>query len=185
LTSVLVLCCCGEPMGAQERRNRILEILSASPKPVTGASLAARLGVTRQVIVQDIALLRAQGESILATPRGYTIWDVPRSGGITKLIAVKHDFSQTREELLTMVNAGVEVVDVIVEHPVYGQLTGQLSIATPDDVERFMEAIETTQSGLLSSLTDGIHLHTVKASDKRQLDRLETILQEKGFLLSD
>jgi len=84
-----------------------------------------------------------------------------------------------------MVNAGVEVVDVIVEHPVYGQLTGQLSIATPDDVERFMEAIETTQSGLLSSLTDGIHLHTVKASDKRQLDRLETILQEKGFLLSD
>lgn len=137
------------------------------------------------MIVQDIALLRAQGESILATPRGYAIWDLPRSGGIIKLIAVKHDFDQTREELLTMVNAGVEVLDVIVEHPVYGQLTGQLSISTPDDVDRFMETIETTQSGLLSSLTDGLHLHTVKASSKHQLDRLERNLQDKGFLLSD
>ncbi|HHT85437.1 MAG: transcription repressor NadR [Bacillota bacterium] len=172
-------------MGANERRKRILEILSASAEPVKGASLASRLGVTRQVIVQDIALLRARGEPVLATPKGYTIWDLPRSAGITKLIAVKHGFDQTREELLTMVNAGVEVIDVIVEHPVYGQLTGQLSISSPDDVERFMETIETTQSGLLSSLTDGIHLHTVRASNRRQLDRLEKILQDKGFLLSD
>ncbi|NLC16017.1 MAG: transcription repressor NadR [Firmicutes bacterium] len=172
-------------MGADERRRRILEILAASPEPVTGASLASRLGVTRQVIVQDIALLRARGEPILATPKGYTMWDLPRSAGITRLIAVKHDFDQTRDELLTMVNAGVEVIDVIVEHPVYGQLTGQLSISTPEDVECFMETIETTQSGLLSSLTDGIHLHTVKAANKQQLDRLEKILQQKGFLLSD
>ncbi|HHY11117.1 MAG TPA: transcription repressor NadR [Firmicutes bacterium] len=172
-------------MEAYERRNRIVQILSASSKPVTGASLASRLGVTRQVIVQDIALLRAGGESILATPRGYTIWDLPRSPGVTKLIAVKHNFAQTREELLAMVNAGVEVIDVIVEHPVYGQLTGQLSISTRDDVEKFMETMETTQAGLLSSLTDGIHLHTVKASGKQQLEHLEEVLQDKGFLLSD
>lgn len=172
-------------MEAYERRNKIVQILSVSSKPVTGASLASKLGVTRQVIVQDVALLRASGEAILATPRGYTLWSEPKRTGVTKLIAVKHNFAQTREELLTMVSADVEVVDVIVEHPVYGQLTGQLSIFTPEDVERFMETMEKTQAGLLSSLTDGIHLHTVKASNRRQLDNLEKLLKQKGFLLSD
>ncbi len=148
--------------------------------------MAIELGVTRQLIVQDIALLRAKGESILATPRGYTLWNLPRQGvGVTKLIAVKHDYSQTREELLTIVNAGVEVIDVIVEHPIYGQLTGQLSISTPADVKEFMDAIEHTQAGLLSSLTDGVHLHTLRAPQKQHLERLENTLQSKGFLLSD
>jgi len=87
--------------------------------------------------------------------------------------------------LLIMVNAGVEVIDAIVEHPVYGQLTGQLSIRTREDVQRFMETMERTQAGLLSSLTDGIHLHTVKASHKRQIEILEEALGRKGFLLMD
>ena len=145
---------------------------------------ASRLGVTRQVIVQDIALLRARESPYLPHPRDTPCGTCQGAQGLPDSL-VKHDFDQTRDELLTMVNAGVEVIDVIVEHPVYGQLTGQLSISTPEDVECFMETIETTQSGLLSSLTDGIHLHTVKAANKQQLDRLEKILQQKGFLLSD
>ncbi len=172
-------------MEACERRNEIIRILASSNEPVTGASLASALGVTRQVIVQDMAILRARGEAIIATPRGYTRWAGPKQTGITKLIAVKHNFAQTQEELLAMVNAGVEVIDVIVEHPVYGQLTGQLSISAPEDVQKFMEIMERTQAGLLSSLTDGIHLHTVKASNMRQIENLEQILLNKGFLLSD
>lgn len=172
-------------MEACERRNEIVRILASSNEPVTGASLASALSVTRQVIVQDVAVLRARGEAIIATPRGYTRWAEPKPTGITKLIAVKHNFAQTQEELLVMVNAGVEVIDVIVEHPVYGQLTGQLSISTPEDVRKFMEIMERTQAGLLSSLTDGTHLHTVKASNRRQIEKLEQILLSKGFLLAD
>jgi transcriptional regulator of NAD metabolism len=172
-------------MEACERRDEIVRILASSSEPVTGASLASALGVTRQVIVQDVAVIRARGEAIIATPRGYTRWAGAKPAGVIKLIAVRHNFAQTQEELLVMVNAGVEVIDVIVEHPVYGQLTGQLSISTPEDVLKFMDTIERTQAGLLSSLTDGTHLHTVKASNSRQIENLEQVLLNKGFLLAD
>ena len=172
-------------MDASERRSKLLEMLSSSSQPLKGASLASALGVTRQVVVQDIAVLRARGENILATPRGYTYWTEPRRPGIIKIVAVKHDFPQAREELLTMVSCGVEVIDVIVEHPVYCQLTGQLSIFTPEDVENFMQTMEQTQAGLLSSLTDGVHLHTVRASHIEQLAELEKHLGERGFLIQD
>lgn len=175
----------GDTMEACERRDEIVRILASSSEPVTGASLASALSVTRQVIVQDVAVLRARGEAIIATPRGYTRWASPKPAGVTKLIAVRHNFAQTQEELLVMVNAGVEVIDVIVEHPVYGQLTGQLSISTPEDVLEFMDTMERTQAGLLSSLTDGTHLHTVKASNSRQIEKLEQVLLNKGFLLAD
>jgi len=172
-------------MNAGERRERIVGILSSSTQPVTGTSLASVLGVTRQVIVQDVAVLRARGEKILATPKGYTYWTDPGKTGIVKMIAVKHDFCDTEEELLTMVDSGVEVIDVIVEHPVYGQLVGLLSLTTPKDVEEFMRTIEETQAGLLSSLTDGVHLHTVRAPSKEHIDNLEKTLAEKGLLISD
>ena len=93
-------------MEAHERRKEILKKLSRSLEPVTGASLAAALGVTRQVIVTDIAILRAKGEAIIATPRGYVKWPEPKSGGVTKLIAVKHSYEETEDELLTMVDCG-------------------------------------------------------------------------------
>jgi len=172
-------------MDATERRRKIVEMLSSSSEPLKGANLASALGVTRQVVVQDIAVLRAKGENIVATPRGYTYWTDPRKPGVLKIVAVKHDFSQTKKELLAMVKCGVEVIDVIVEHPVYGQLTGQLSICTPEDVESFMQTIEQTQAGLLSSLTDGVHLHTVRASHFEQLSELEKRLGEEGFLIQD
>lgn len=172
-------------MDASSRRNALLDILARSKEPVTGSSLASRLGVTRQVIVQDIAVLRAQGKDILATPRGYTIISNDRTPGITRLVAVKHSRSETREELYSMVDLGLEVVDVIVDHPVYGQLTGQLSLSTRKDVDEFIKTIEETRAGLLSSLTGGVHLHTVKGREKSQFDKLEETLREKGFLLTE
>lgn len=111
-------------MNAESRRARILSILREE-SPVTGSSLAARLGVTRQVIVQDITILRAQGERIIATPRGYTMLDESSPPGVTKLVAVRHSPEETAAELYAMVDAGAEVLDVIVDHPIYGHSRGR------------------------------------------------------------
>ncbi|MBE3519390.1 MAG: transcription repressor NadR [Firmicutes bacterium] len=173
-------------MNSEERRRKIMEILTQAGEPVTGATLASRLGVSRQVIVQDIALLRAQGQKILATPGGYAFLEAePATGGIVKLVAVKHGRSETQDELYTMVDAGAEVIDVIVDHPVYGQLTGQLSLKTRGDVDRFIATMEESGAGLLSSLTGGVHLHTVRVPNLETFKRLENALRRKGFLLDD
>lgn len=171
-------------LGGASRRTRIVSILR-DESPLTGAVLAGRLGVTRQVIVQDITILRAQGEKIIATPRGYALLNETLVSGVTGLVAVKHSKTETREELYTMVDTGVEVLDVIVDHPVYGQLTGQLSLASRRDVDYFLKTISETKAGLLSSLTDGIHLHTVRAKDTRVISALEKELKAKGFLLRE
>ncbi len=172
-------------MNANKRRNTILRLLQSSDSPLSGAHLSAKLGVTRQVIVQDIAVLRASGANILATPRGYTVLRESRARGITKLIAVKHDSSQTKKELYCAVDLDIEILDVIVDHPVYGQLTGQLSLKTRQDVDEFLLTMEHTGAGLLSSLTDGVHLHTVRGKDKTVIQSLEKALAQMGILLTD
>ena len=171
-------------MNAESRRARILSILKEE-SPVTGSSLSARLGVTRQVIVQDIMILRAQGERIIATPRGYTTLEESSSPHVTKLVAVRHSPEETADELYTMVDTGAEVLDVIVDHPIYGQLTGQLSLTCRRDVDLVLEALSTTKAKLLSSLTRGIHLHTVRAKDASVIQALEKALASKGFLLPE
>lgn len=171
-------------MDSAARRASIMRLLY-SEQTVTGSSLANALGVTRQVIVQDMAVLRAQGERIIATPRGYTILRDMPGPGVTRLVAVKHDREQTRDELDTMVDLGFEVVDVIVEHPVYGQLTGLLAVSNRSEVDQFMRTIDQTSAGLLSSLTKGVHLHTVRGRDKSQFAALEDALRAKGYLLSE
>ncbi len=171
-------------MDSTRRRAAIKGILEKE-SPVTGSNLSARLGVTRQVIVQDMALLRAQGERILATPQGYTLIKDTPTPGFTKLIAVKHGKGDTRDELYTMVDHGAEILDVTVEHPVYGQMTGQLAISSRLDVDRFIETMEATSAGLLSSLTGGIHLHLIRCKDKSQIEAVEQALAERGYLLRE
>lgn len=172
-------------MNSAERRKKLLEILSSSGEPVTGSSLASMLGVSRQVIVQDVAILRTMGHRIVATPAGYTMAETGQAGGLVKTVPVKHGRAETRDELYAMVDAGAEVIDVIVDHPLYGQLTGQLSLRTRADVDRFMEAVESSEAGLLSSLTGGVHLHTVRVPDLEAFRKLERVLRDKGYLLYD
>lgn len=171
-------------MDAAERRAATIGILEKE-SPVTGSALASRLGVTRQVIVQDMAVLRAQGERIMATPRGYMMLEESAPPGFTRLFAVKHDREQTRDELYTVVDHGLEVVDVTVEHPVYGQLTGLLALSSRAEVDQFLRTIEQTSAGLLSSLTNGIHLHLVRCKDPGQFVALEEALARKGYLLTE
>jgi len=173
-------------MNSEERRREIVKVLKEAGEPVTGSALASRLGVSRQVVVQDVALLRARGQKILATPRGYAVLEgEPARGGLIKLVAVRHSRPETKDELYTMVDSGSEVIDVIVDHPLYGQLTGQLSLRSRSDVDAFIEAMEGSGAGLLSSLTGGVHLHTVRVPDLETFNRLEDALRKKGFLLHD
>ena len=170
-------------MRAEERREKILEILHGAGGPVSAATLAGRFSVSRQIIVGDIALLRAGGAEISATPRGYVL---PRAtDGITRTIACRHTLEQTGTELDILVDNGCTVLDVIVEHPVYGQLTGQLQISSRYDVEQFLARVQAHDAAPLSMLTGGIHLHTLRCPDAAACERACAALKAAGLLLDD
>lgn len=169
-------------VSAEERRNQIKKRLIESPHPVTGTELALQADVSRQVIVQDMAVLRAAGLEIQAGPRGYRILR-PDSEGPRMVVALSHGPEETEEELTLLVDAGVEILDVIVEHEIYGEIRGSLHLAGRDDVRRFLDRIDQSGSILLSQLTGGIHLHTLTARSRERLDRAVELLRNRGFLV--
>ena len=170
-------------MEAASRRQAILDRLRSADRPVSASALAAGLNVSRQIIVGDIALLRAGGAEISATPRGYVL---PRAtDGITRTIACRHTLAQTGQELDILVDNGCTVLDVIVEHPVYGQLTGQLQISSRYDVEQFLTRIRDSDAAPLSMLTGGLHLHTLCCPNEDAYTRACAALKAAGLLLDD
>lgn len=162
----------------QSRQDSILAELGASDRPLTGTELAERCGVTRQVVVHDIALLRAAGVYIISTPRGYWLQTAPRSE--TTVLSVFHPPNLTDVELTTLVDFGIEVVDVIVEHPVYGELRGDLHLVSRRDVALFLEKVASSDALLLSSLTEGFHLHTVASPSQKRLREAISALRLHG-----
>lgn len=168
-------------MEASTRRSAILRALTAADSPISASALAAQFSVSRQIIVGDVALLRAAGEAISATPRGYVLERAEQ--GITRTVACRHPIEGTEQELQIMVDNGCTVLDVVVEHAVYGQLTGQLQIRSRYDVAQFMERLISDGAKPLSSLTDGIHLHTLLCPDTSAFERTQNALREAGFLL--
>jgi transcriptional regulator of NAD metabolism len=169
-------------MDTEERRRQILKLLQAAAEPVTGTELATRLEVSRQVIVQDVAVLRAAGEQIQASPQGYYLYRY-RPENYQVIVAVRHTPEQTEDELTLLVDVGVEVVDVIVEHPIYGEQRGLLRIASREDVQHFIQRWHASGARLLSELTDGVHLHTLEARRPEQLERARQVLQDRGYLI--
>lgn len=168
-------------MNADVRRSAILSLLAQANAPVSAASLAARFAVSRQIIVGDIALLRAAGETISATPRGYLLQK--EREGLIKTVAVVHTQEQTEQELCIMVDNGCTVLDVVVEHPIYGQIVGQLQLSSRYDVSQFIERLETGGGEPLSALTGGIHLHTLQCPDEAAYERTCGSLRSAGMLL--
>ena len=168
-------------MTSQNRRSAILEQLQKANAPLSATALAGDLGVSRQIIVGDVALLRAGGVDIQATPRGYVLG--AESAGVTAVLACVHNAADMGRELNAMVDQGAEVVDVMVEHPVYGQLTGQLRLRSRYDVSQFLQKAE--GAAPLSALTHGIHLHTVRCPDEETLQRVVENLKAEGFLLEE
>lgn len=171
-------------MHAAERRQAILNILQNAPQPVSASALAGRLAVSRQIIVGDIALLRAGGADILATPRGYCLQS-PAGAGLIRRVAVRHGAEGTEAELNAMVDQGCTVVDVIVEHPLYGQLTGALQLSNRYDVAQFIARSQSADALPLSRLTDGIHLHTLRCPSEDAFRRVTALLRQQGILLEE
>lgn len=167
-------------MTARERRESILKALEASLEAVSAGALASELGVSRQVIVGDVALLRAAGEEIAATPRGYVLQR--EGGGLVRTVACSHSGAETEKELNIMVDNGCTVRDVIVEHPIYGQLTGSLDLKSRYDVRQFVQRLNADHALPLSALTDGVHLHTLLCPDEEAFRRVLSALRREGML---
>ncbi len=167
-------------MTGEERRERILALLREVKKPISGTALAKECQVSRQVVVQDIALLRAAGYPVFSTTRGYLL-EQPVS--VSRVFRVKHADSQIEDELNTIVDMGGFVRDVYVEHGVYGKLQADLSIGSRRQVREFLEQIRRKEAHPLNNLTSGEHCHTVEADSEQTLDIIGQALKEKGFLL--
>ena len=84
-----------------------------------------------------------------------------------------------------MVDNGCQVVDVVVEHPIYGQLTGQLHLSSRYDVQEFSRSISESSAKPLSDLTGGIHLHTLRCPSEAAFQRVRSALEAEGFLLKE
>ena len=166
-------------MTGAERRQKILKLIRESTTPLSGGALGNATGVSRQVVVQDIALLRREGHDILATARGY-ILDEPQQN--MRLFKVCHDEDRTEEELTTIVDLGGCVVDVMVNHRVYGKMSAPLNIKNRRDVQAFLNHLKLGKSTPLLNVTSGYHFHHVSAEQTEILDEIEEALRQKDFL---
>ena len=168
-------------MHSEQRRAAILQSLERAAGPVSASTLAGEFGVSRQIIVGDVALLRAGGADIAATPRGYVLQDAPN--GVVRQVACRHSDEEMEKELNAIVDQGGTVLDVIVEHPLYGQLIGALHLKSRYDVGEFLRRCAQAEARPLSDLTEGIHLHTIACPDEETFARVRRALHELGFLL--
>lgn len=164
-------------MKAEERRSAIAWTLTTD-RPISATALANQFSVSRQIIVGDIALLRAGGLDIVATPRGYKLGKT--AGGLVRTVACVHDGAGMEQELLAMVDHGCTIIDVVVEHPLYGEITGQLSLTSRYDVQQFVESAK--NAAPLSSLTGGVHLHHLRCPSQEAYERVCQALEELGVL---
>lgn len=167
-----------------ERRNFILNLLKEKDEPIPGRQLGELTKVSRQVIVGDVNLLKATGEPIVATSRGY-LYLHPETGPskIEKTFVCRHSAAQAEEELNIFVDYGLTVKNVLVEHPVYGDLTASIMVSNRSEVKKFIEHMKETGAPLLSELTEGIHSHTVIAQAQVDLDQAEDALRKAGILV--
>lgn len=176
-------CIGGESMEGQERRALLIKLLGESKEPISGTELAKKLGVSRQVIVQDIALLRAVNKNILSTTKGYMIY-MQEEQKVNRAFLVKHTTDEIEEELCTIVDNGGKVLNVIVSHDLYGEIAADLILKNRQDVYDFVKQVKLKNTVPLKELTDGIHLHTVEADSEEILDKIEAALKEKKYLLN-
>ncbi len=166
-------------MNAAERRREIAELIAESREPLSGSALSKTLNVSRQVIVQDIALLKAAGYDILSTNKGYVLRDETEC---VRVFKVHHTNDQTEDELNTIVDMGGTVADVFVWHRVYGRIEAKLNISSRRNVKQCIDGLVSGKSTALMNITSGYHYHTVKADSEETLDLIEKALEEKNYL---
>ena len=169
----------------EERRRELIRVLEQSSKAVSGTDLAKQFDVSRQVIVQDIALLRATNKKILSTNKGYILVRDDTKEKSKRIVCVLHKDSDILREFECIVDCGAKVLDVVVEHEIYGQVSADLLIQNRQDAISFVEQMKQCKSKALSCLTNGVHYHTIEADDEIMLDRAEASLKEAGFLVNE
>lgn len=169
-------------MEGELRREKIIELLNHSSNPVSGSELAKLMGVSRQVVVQDIALLRAVNKNILSTNKGYVLYNPGESKSVRRAISVHHTDEEMQDELYTIVDCGGKVLDVVVEHDVYGQINCDLILKNRQDVDEFMEKIRNRKSQSLMTLTAGKHFHTIEADSEQILHTIAQKLRNRGYM---
>lgn len=167
-------------MDQERRKEEIIERLRAAGRPVSASALAGNFGVSRQIIVGDIAVLRAKGHEIMATPRGYLLAD--ETGMPAYQVACRHKADQILDELNAIVDCGGCVVDVIVEHPLYGELVGKLEISNRLEAADFAGRVTESGATPLSLLTGGVHLHTIRCRDSKTLKQIRARLRGLDLL---
>jgi len=173
-----------EKILGEERHQFIITTLKKTSEPIPGRELGDMTNVSRQVIVGDITLLKAKGEPIMATSRGY-VYMHPQSEPerIEKTIVCLHSADQTEEELNILVDHGITVKDVKIEHPVYGDLTASIMVSNRSEVKNFIDNIQEKNASFLLELTDGIHLHTIVADNVDKITAAEQSLSNAKFLV--
>ena len=169
-------------MKVAERRKAIVNLLLSSKDPISGGELAKEFNISRQIIVQDITVLKGTGYDILSTSKGYV---VRRSPLAERVFKVKHTSGQTEDELNCIVDLGGTVVDVFVWHKVYGRIEAPLNIFSRHHVKQFMEGVRTGKSSELMSITGGYHYHTVRADSEDILDSIFKALQSKEYIVPE
>ena len=169
-------------MKAEDRRKAIALFMMSEQKPVSGATLSVKFNVSRQIIVQDIAILKASGFQIVSTHYGYIVQKSPFSERVFKL---KHTKEQTKEVLSTIIGLGGTVVNDFVWHKVYGKIEAKMNIFSDYHVEKFIDGVRSGKSTELMDITGGYHYHTVTADSEEILDEIGKSLKEKGFLLAN
>ena len=168
-------------MDSEKRRKRIIEVLEKATGPITGAELSRQCHVSRQIIVGDVAMLRAHGEDIISTPRGYQL-HASGNGGIQRTFVVCHGPDQVRAELEAIVDNGGTVQNVVIEHDVYGYLEGTLRLRSRRDIEQYIKKMAESKSELLSRISGGIHSHVVEAASEEDLQAIEEALEKLHIL---
>lgn len=168
------------PNISNERRNKLRDALVQATTPISATQLGRRFGVTRQVIVKDVALLRAEGLPIRSTYLGYVL---ATSGTVRRVITVRHKPTAVEEELTLIVEHGGAIIDVQIDHPVYGTVSAPIDVTNMDDIHRFTSDFQPAHA--LANLTDGIHRHTIEAPDASTLDQVERALDDAGYLYMD
>ena len=164
-------------MKLSKRQNEIIKFLQESNDPISGEVLGEKFGVSRQVIVKDIGMLKAFGVEIVSTNKGYKI---DTSHGLTKIIESSHDDSAIKDELNTIVDNGGVVIDIFINHPVYGVIRKDLNIKSRNGVNNFVKNMDISTP--LKNLTANVHYHTISAKDEESLKKIEKALGEKGYL---
>ena len=166
-------------MKVTERRKAIVNLLSASKTPISGGELSKQFNVSRQIIVQDITVLKGLGYEIFSTHHGYVLQKSPL---VERVFKLKHTTEQTEDELNSIVDLGGTVVDVFVWHKVYGKISAMLNIFSRLHVKQFLEGVRTGKSTELMNITGGYHYHTVRADSEAVLDRIGETLQQKNYI---